>query len=238
MTEDTVRLAKRVADHCHCSRAEATHYIEGGWVKVDGDIVEEPGFRVSPQAQVELLPGAVATPVQAATFLLHKPAGMDAEAALQLLVPDNRSGDDRSGKRFLKRHLADLSAPAPLEAGASGLQIFTQDWRVMRKLTEDAFRIEHEIIVDVTGTLIADGLAALNRSLSFQGKVLPPMKVSWQNETRLRFAVKAPPPGFIEHACAQVGLTPRAIRRIRLGRVPMAGLTPGQWRYVQDHERF
>lgn len=238
MTEDTVRLAKRVAESFHCSRAEATHYIEGGWVEVDGDIVEEPGFRVASQAQIALLPGAVATPMQASTFLLHKPAGMAAEDAVQLLVADNRSEDDRSNMRLLKRHLAGLSVPAPLEAEESGLQVFTQDWRVIRKLTEDALRIEHEIIVDVTGELLPDGLTLLNASLSFQGKILPPMKVSWQSETRLRFAVKAPPPGLIAHACAQVGLTPLAIRRIRLGRLPMAGLKAGQWRYVQDHERF
>lgn len=238
MTEDTVRLAKRVAESFHCSRAEAANYIEGGWVTVDGGIVEEPGFRVAPLAQLQLLPGAVATPVQAVTILLHKPPGMAAEAARQLLIPENRSGDDRSGIRALKRHLADLSLPAPLEADASGLLILTQDWRVVRKLTEDALRIEHEIIVDVTGNPPPDGVAQLNRSLSFQGKVLPPMKVSWQNESRLRFAVKAPPPGLIAFACAQVGLTPVAMRRIRLGRLPMAGLKVGQWRYVQEYERF
>jgi len=238
MTEDTVRLAKRVAERFGCSRAEATHYIEGGWVTVDGQIVEVPGYRVTPQEQVELLPDAVAEPVQPATFLLHKPSGISAKAAIQLITPGNRSADDRSGARLLQRHLADLSIPAPLDTGESGLLVLTQDWRVLRKLTEDAVRIEHEIIVDVTGSMLADGLTLLNRSLTFQGKALPPMKVSWQNEGRLRFAVKAPPPGLIAHACAQVGLTPRAIRRIRLGRLPMAGLKVGQWRYVQEHERF
>ena len=53
-----------------------------------------------------------------------------------------------------------------------------------------------------------------------------------------RALVKAPPPGLIAFACAQVGLTPVAMRRIRLGRLPMAGLKVGQWRYVQEYERF
>jgi 23S rRNA pseudouridine2604 synthase len=29
-----------------------------------------------------------------------------------------------------------------------------------------------------------------------------------------------------------------AMRRIRIGRVPLAGLQPGQWRYLAPHERF
>jgi 23S rRNA pseudouridine2604 synthase len=28
------------------------------------------------------------------------------------------------------------------------------------------------------------------------------------------------------------------MRRIRIGRVPLAGLQPGQWRYLAPHERF
>ena len=39
MTEP-VRLSKRVADMVPCSRREAEQYIEGGWVRVDGQVVE------------------------------------------------------------------------------------------------------------------------------------------------------------------------------------------------------
>jgi 23S rRNA pseudouridine2604 synthase len=35
-----------------------------------------------------------------------------------------------------------------------------------------------------------------------------------------------------------MGLTIVAMRRIRIGRVPLAGLAPGQWRYLAPHERF
>ena len=48
-----VRLAKRVAELVPCSRREAEQYIEGGWVRVDGKVVEEPQFRVLKQ-RIEL----------------------------------------------------------------------------------------------------------------------------------------------------------------------------------------
>jgi 23S rRNA pseudouridine2604 synthase len=38
--------------------------------------------------------------------------------------------------------------------------------------------------------------------------------------------------------CEQVGLHVTALKRIRLGRLPMAGLAPGQWRYLRPGERF
>ena len=46
MTDPGERLAKRVAALVPCSRREAEQYIAGGWVRVDGQVVEEPQFRV------------------------------------------------------------------------------------------------------------------------------------------------------------------------------------------------
>ena len=43
---EPIRLAKRLAEMLPCSRREAEQYIEGGWVKVDGVVIEEPQFRV------------------------------------------------------------------------------------------------------------------------------------------------------------------------------------------------
>jgi 23S rRNA pseudouridine2604 synthase len=125
-----------------------------------------------------------------------------------------------------------------LETDTSGLVVLTQDWRIKRKLVDDAARIEQEYIVDVGGDLIPDGLALLNHGLAFNGKPLPPIKVSWQKETRLRFALKGVQRGQIAFMCEKAGLTVQAIKRIRIGRVPMAGLPVGQWRYLLDHESF
>ncbi|WP_334189000.1 rRNA pseudouridine synthase [Noviherbaspirillum sp.] len=238
MTE-SIRLSKRVAELFACSRSEAEQYIEGGWVTVDGVVIEEPGFRVAQQI-VTLSPDASLTPPEPATFLFHKPAGIDALAIdpAQSLTAELRDAGDRSGIRLLNRHLAGLTLTDPLETTASGLLVFTQDWRIKRKLIDDAARIEHEFIVDVEGELVPYGLALLNHGLTWNGKPLPPIKVSWQSEHRLRFALKTPPRGLIAHMCEKVGLRVQAMKRLRIGRVPLAALPQGQWRFLQGHERF
>lgn len=64
------------------------------------------------------------------------------------------------------------------------------------------------------------------------------IKVSWQNENRLRVALKGAQIGQIAHLCEAVGLRVVSMKRIRLGRVPLAQLPPGQWRYLCPGERF
>jgi 23S rRNA pseudouridine2604 synthase len=236
MTE-SVRLAKRIAAITQCSRREAEMYIEGGWVRVDGQVIEEPQFMVEDQ-RIEIDPDARLEPPEPATLVLHKPAGVGVEQVRALITLDSHAQDDASGVRVLKRHFARLESPLPLPDNASGLLVFTQDWRVKRRLEEDSDRIEQEVIVEVAGTLSPEGLAKLNHGLSFNNYALPPIKVSWQNERHLRFALKRIAPSMVERMCEAVGLQVLSIKRIRIGRIPMARLQPGQWRYLATTDRF
>ena len=243
MTDEAIRLAKRVAAQLGCSRAQAERYIASGGISVDGKVVEDPASRVLPSQDVRVLRGASAEEAPPVTILLHKPAGFNSgvgargEPALDCLAPESLA-QGHGQPRFLKRHLAKLTLTNPLETDASGLVVFTQDFRVARKLLEEGDRVEQEFIVDVTGAIKEGGLALLNHGLNFNGKPIAPMKVSWQSEHRLRFALKGVKPGLIDHMCGQVGLEIVDMRRIRIGRVPMAGLQAGQWRYLLDYERF
>ncbi len=238
---DPVRLAKRVADLARCSRIEAEQYIKGGWVSLDGRVVEDPAHPVSTEV-VTLDPAAKPEAVEPATVLLHKPVGYDTisgrKAAAGLVQPGTRWPDDPSGVRLLERHFHRLTPLVPLDAEASGLMVLTQDGRVWRRLTEDRDEIEQEFVVEVSGEIAPYGLRKLNHGLHYGGRALPPCKVSWQNEIRLRFALKGVQGGQLRDMCAQVGLDVVAIRRIRIGKVPLAKLPVGMWRYLPVGERF
>lgn len=242
---EPVRLAKRVAELRGCSRREAEQLITGGWVRVDGIVVEAPQSRVTDQ-RVEIDSNADLGQTEPVTLLLHKPPGYctlqgdkpNGQPASQLLDAANLWAEDLSDLRPLKKHFAQLTNCVPLETGASGLVVFTQDWRIARKLTEDAATLEHEVVVEVAGELAPDGLKRLNRGIPYRGKTPPAIKVSWQNETRLRVALKGAQPGQIAHLCEAVGLQVLSMKRIRLGRVPLGKLPSGQWRYLLEDERF
>jgi 23S rRNA pseudouridine2604 synthase len=230
--EAGIRLAKRVAAIVPCSRADAERYIAGGWVSVDGTVAEDPATRVTDAQEVALLPGATAEEAPPVTILLHKPAGAGADAAFAALRPETLDG--QGGQRFLKRHLVKLSLATPLEPMASGLVVFSQDWRMLRKLVEDSARIEQEYVAEVTGAIADGGLERLNAG----GKSGTPLKASWQSEARLRFAGKGIAPGQIERLCAGVGLSVTSLRRLRVGRLALSGLGQGRWRYLGEYERF
>jgi 23S rRNA pseudouridine2604 synthase len=236
---EPVRLAKRVAAMLPCSRSQAEQYIEGGWVRVNGQVVEEPQFRVSDE-KIEFDPKANLMELTPVTLLLHKPA--DHASPQQLPSAASHWREDPSGIRVLKRHFHQLNSAVALEPAASGLLVFTQDWRVARKLSEDAQGIEVEVIVEVQGEVPVAQLQQLMRDTDARGQPLPAVKVSVnssaEGSSKLRFAIKGAHPGLIADLCERAGLKILAMKRIRVGRVPMTQLPSGQWRYLQPHERF
>ena len=236
------RLAKSVAALKNCSRREAEQYIEGGWVRVNGQVVEEPQARVTDQT-VDIDKNASLLELSAVTLLLHKPPGFDAiKSSQQLLSVATHFANDASGERCLKRHFTKLEPGLPLETAASGLVVFTQDWRVSRKLAEDAHLIEQELMVEVAGEVAPEVLKRLNQGLLDDGEPLPAVKLSASSTsdtaTLLRVAVKGAHPGLIAYLFERVGLEIKSLKRIRIGRVSMTQLPVGQWRYLAAHERF
>ncbi|UPG85364.1 rRNA pseudouridine synthase [Luteibacter aegosomatis] len=241
-----LRLAQRVCERFGVSRADAEQFIRNGWVSVDGVVIELPQHRVTDE-RVELDPDARLDAVEPATILLHKPPGYDAidgvKPAISLVTADTRWPDDPSGERLLRRHFHRLTPLVSMDAEASGLMVFSQDGRVWRRLTEDAALIEHEYVVEVRGEMAPYGLQKLSNGFAFRGRPPSPGKVSWQNETRLRFAIKGAQDGQLRHMCAQVGLGVVSIRRLRIGKVglgkgPNGAMPPGMWRYLPVGEKF
>jgi 23S rRNA pseudouridine2604 synthase len=257
-SSDGERLSKRVMQLRACSRREAEQYIEGGWVMLDGVVVEEPQHRVSTQ-QVSIDKDASLLNLTSVTLILCKPADwLDGREdtkpsahkaqksapknALSLLNPAHHSAHDHSGVRLLKPHFRGLQFSVPLEQGASGLVVYTQDWRTQRKLMEDMATMEHELMVDVTGEVTSDQLRPIERALKDERHRLPQAKLSLSSSSpersKLRLAVKGSHLGLASYLCELAGLEMLALRRLRLGRVNLGELEPGSWRYMASNERF
>lgn len=244
--DNAVRLSKRLAEQLQCSRREAARYIENGAVQVDGITVEHPGARVLPEQTITLEAGAKPQEVPPVTILLHKPAHYAAltprgaeQSAQDLLTVDHwNQGNTPAPIRVLNKHFQHLECLEALPLPASGLTIYSQDRRVIRKLQEEARFLEQECIAEVQGKIVDGGLERLCNGTAIEGKQLPRIKVSWQSEQRLRFALKGIAPHEIDAMCRGVGLKLVGLKRLRVGRISMAGLTEGQWRYLMPWERF
>ncbi len=244
------RLSKVMADRGLCSRREADEWISNGWVKVNGEIIETLGTRISQDAEIIISSYAHEVQAENVTILLHKPVGFVSgqaedgyEPAIVLVHPDNEWLDDparnpQNAKEFQRRYLRGLAPSGRLDIDSTGLLVLTQDGRIARQLIGEDSTVEKEYLVRVEGTLDDAGLKRLNFGLSLDGEKLKPAKVSWQNEDQLRFVLREGKKRQIRRMCEMVGLHVVGLKRVRIGSVNLGKLPLGQWRYLRNDERF
>lgn len=239
---EAVRLSKRVMEVADCSRAEAERLIESGRVRVDGTVQQLVPTRVRPTQSVSVDGQQPAKGVAPATLVMHKPAGVPMETLLTLIDDTHHQPNDRSGQTLLARHTKGLQCATPLEPAASGLVVWTQVPGIARKLVDEGSLVEHELMVDVAGPVSAGQLAELNRSVVVDGRAMLPARVSISQTqpdfTRLRVAMKGYWLGQVLQLCDAAGLRLLAIKRLRIGRLPLRDLPAGQWRFLLGYERF
>ncbi|MFT3736338.1 MAG: pseudouridine synthase [Rhodocyclaceae bacterium] len=243
--DGAVRLSKRMTELGLCSRREADEYIERGWVKVDGKVVDELGSKILPNQKIELNRQAEDTQQKRVTVILNKPIGYvsgqaedDYEPAAVLITNENHWSEDPIKRPFDPRLMRKLAPAGRLDIDSTGMLVLTQDGRIAKHLIGEDSDIEKEYLVRVEGPLSYDDLALLNHGLMLDGVELQPAKVSWQNEHQLRFVLREGRKRQIRRMCELVGLRVTALKRIRIGSINLAKLPPGQWRYLGDHEKF
>jgi 23S rRNA pseudouridine2604 synthase len=239
------RLSKRMGELGLCSRREADRWIENGWVKVDGKVVDQLGVRVSPQAQIEIDKAARDHQSSQVTILLHKPVGYVSgqaedgyEPAVVLIRPENRWPADPSPIQFNSSQLRGLAPAGRLDIDSTGLLVLTQDGRIAKQLIGENSTVEKEYLVRVEGRLSDSGMKQLRHGLMLDGVVLKPAQVSWQNDDQLRFVLREGRKRQIRRMCEMVGLYVTGLKRVRSGNVLLGALPTGKWRYLRPDESF
>jgi 23S rRNA pseudouridine2604 synthase len=228
-----------------CSRREADEWIENGWVKVNGKVVNTLGARVPRDATIEVDDAASKHQSEQVTILLNKPMGYVSgqpedghQPAMVLIKPENRWAEDPSPIKFRPTHLRGLAPAGRLDIDSTGLIVFTQDGRVAKRLIGSDSEVEKEYLVRVEGTLTEEGMRMLHHGLELDGVKLKPARVSWANEDQLRFVLREGRKRQIRRMCERVGLVVVGLKRVRSGGVPLGKLPVGQWRYLRKDERF
>ena len=228
-----------------CSRREADIWIEGGLVRVNGEIVSTLGTRVDPNCSITIEKKALDQQHQLITILLNKPVGYvcaQSEGryprANVLVTKANLYRHDRSQIRYKPQHQKNLAPAGRLDIDSNGLLVLTQDGRVARQLISPGSEIEKEYLVRVDGKIDSTMLQMLRYGLELDGRKLKRVKVHRLNTNLLRMILIEGRKRQIRRMCDLVGLKVVGLKRVRIGKIRLGGLPQGQWRYLDQNESF
>ena len=239
-----VRLSKVMSERAMCSRREADLWIERGWVFVNGERVSELGSRIKPDAEITISKEAKHDQAKQVTILLNKPVGYVSSQpepgctpAVTLITAESQVRQ-QGVPEFKPWMLRGLAPAGRLDIDSTGLLVLTQDGRVAKRLIGEDSEAEKEYLVRVSGEMIKGGLRLLQHGLELDGKPLKQAWVKQLNEDQLHFILREGKKRQIRRMCELVGLTVIGLKRVRIGRVKLGDLQPGQWRFLRPDESF
>ena len=228
---DEIRLNKFISNSGICSRREADKYIKSGSASVNGKIITEMGFKVSPDDEVRF-DGALISPEAKRYVLLNKPKNY-------ITTMDNERGRKTVMELVQTASKERIYPVGRLDRGTTGLLLFTNDGEMAKKLTHPKHQVKKLYQVTLDKKLSMKDLQKIEENFVLDGKVVYVDKISYiENKPKNEIGIEI-------HSGRN-----RIVRRIfehfgykviKLDRVIFAGLdkknlSRGVWRHLTQLE--
>lgn len=232
--EGSVRLQKYLASAGVASRREAETYIAAGRVRVNGQVVREPGTRVIPgQDRVEV----DRRPVEEAPrrwVMLHKAPGC-------LTTRADPRGRPTIYDR-LPRDLQALTYVGRLDWGTEGLLLLTNDGDLAHALLHPSRGVEREYRAWVEGAPSAATQQRLRHGVELEDGPARAERVRLVREepekgrSLVRLVLREGRKREVRRLLEAVGHRVLYLKRVRFGPLELGSLQRGRWRDLDERE--
>jgi len=221
-------LSKLGAD----SRSHTRKLVLDGRLQVNGRVVTDPQFMVTPETDTFAVDGKPVTTDPWTTILFNKPGG----------VVTTR--DDEKGRRtvfdVLPPEFARLHAVGRLDMATTGLLLLTNDTHLSAWLTDPANAIPRTYAVTVADRVTPEDLARAAAGVIDDGELLRPSKITLlkacTKETHLTVSLAEGKNREIRRLFEAIGHEVTKLKRISFGIFQLGNLQPGEFRRLKREE--
>ncbi|GMR12034.1 MAG: pseudouridine synthase [Gemmatimonadota bacterium] len=227
-----MRLQKFLSRAGVASRRQAETLIEGGRIRVNGEVVTVLGTQVDPTRDRVVFDGRHVE-LKAPRFIaLNKPPGVlttERDARGRQTIYDVLPGDI-GGLRYVGR----------LDLYTEGLLLLTNDGDVASRLLHPRTGVEREYEATVKGAVTPDTLTRLTAGVTLDDGPARAQRASVleqrERSTRLTLVLAEGRKREVRRMLSAVGHEVMALRRVRFGPIELAGLARGEWRELTKDE--
>lgn len=226
-----MRINQYIASAGITSRRKADELIEKGRVKVNGAILNSPGYHVEEGDVVEV-DGVRITPAERKVYyLLNKPAGYVTSTA------------DKEGRPLVTELVPDEVRVFPvgrLDLNTTGLLILTNDGELSNRLMHPSHEFSKRYLVRVQGIVTRAEAARLEKGIDIGGFVTSPADVHLlkhdRNSTLAEIVIHEGKNRQVRRMFKAIGHPVLELCRTGLGNLEIGRLAVGQCRKLSPAE--
>ncbi len=226
------RLQKIISEYGITSRRKAEELIRNGRISVNGRIASL-GDSADPAEDEILLDGEKLerSDNEKVYILLNKPLGVVTTM------------EDERGRSTVKDLTSDVGVRVypvgRLDINSSGLLIMTNDGDMTNRLTHPSHEVDKEYMVRVKGD-VDSAVPVLSSALEIDGYRIRPAKVKLMrratDSTVISVVIHEGRNRQVRRMCAMAELDVVSLVRVRIGKIHLGALKPGEWRYLTEDE--
>jgi 23S rRNA pseudouridine2605 synthase len=225
-----MRLQRALARAGVASRRAAEELIEGGRVRVDGQVATL-GMKVDPDRQRITVSGRPVKAVPRRWLAFHKPLGVVTTAS------------DEDGRRTVLDFLPDrtgLTYVGRLDVMTTGLLLLTTDGEAVHRLTHPRYHIPRRYTALVHGRPTSEIAQAVRSRTEIDGRPVVPTDTRVRPGSEGRSIVDVTlvegRNRIVRRWCEAMGLKVDRLARLSYGPVRLGDLLPGRWRPLTPRE--
>ncbi|MBG0763055.1 rRNA pseudouridine synthase [Acholeplasma laidlawii] len=229
------RLSKVIAQAGFASRRKAENLITEGKVKVNDEIINVLGYKVSPK-DIITVEGKPLVKEPLVYYLLNKPTGYLSTTAdihkrrniLDLILKEDQN------VRLFPIH--------KLEYDTSGLLLVTNDGELTKKLTNQSESIQKEYVIRTKGIMIKERIREIKRGVKVENKIIKPVDIAIveldkaHQSTLVKMIITNESAKELKTMFKQLGHEVKNMTRIRFDSLTLEGVNRGSYRKLKAHE--
>lgn len=227
--KNTLRLQVYMAHSGIASRRKCEFLISEGYVKVNGTIVTEMGFRVKPDDNITYK-GQVVRPVTKKLYLaLNKPP---------LYLCSNSDPQGRSlAIDLIKNDFPErLYNVGRLDYLSTGLIFFTNDGNFTKIVAHPSSGIEKEYVVETKQAIDEQILLDFMKGVTIEGEKYKLHSYKYKTKFKVRLILLEGKNREIRRFFQSRNLKIRKLHRVRIGTVQLDNIPSGSYRYLTEKE--
>lgn len=236
----SLRINRAIAQAGVCSRRKADELIEQGRVAVNGVVIQEPGMRVSPDADsIEVDGQPISFSPKPDSELLHLLLHKPPKVMTTLHDPQGRT-------TVLDLLPLDIAQHRPVPVGrldfmSEGLLLMSTDGDFVHRLTHPRYHLPKVYEVSVRGAVPESAMETMRAGMRLSdGKSLAPVQAAILERSKqcvlLQLTLQQGVNRQIRRMCKDLRLPIRYLRRVAQGPVQLGNLPAGKWRRLTQTE--
>ncbi|MGN6617664.1 MAG: pseudouridine synthase [Ilyomonas sp.] len=225
-------LNKFIAHAGVCARREAAEMVKEGKICVNGDIVYEPGYKVSAKDKVEVKGKQVFLQKNLVYILLNKPKDHLTTAK----DPEGRKTVFDLIKGAAKERVYSVGR---LDRNTTGVLLLTNDGELAQKLTHPSFEVKKVYEVTLDKPVVKKDLETILKGLTLEDGFVKADEISYadaKDKSVIGIQIHSGRNRIVRRIFEHLGYKVKNLDRVMFANLTKKNVDRGKWRYLNEKE--